>query len=266
MIVVCWKWVAAGDDERWAGVSESDRAALEVGLVLAGLTDSRSTVISVGPPGADKGLRTALAAGAHRAVRIDAPADLESAAVSRALASVAAGADWVLCGDASADRGSGSVPAFIAAELGAAQALGLVAVSSTDGVVRAVRRLDGGRREVLDVRAPAVLSVEGAAARLRRAALPAELKARTAPIEVVPGPTGPLEHPDVVQRYRPRARALAAPAGTALARVLQLTDAGGSTTTTHELVTLDPPEAADRILHALAEWGYHARSGEDPLR
>ena len=38
------------------------------------------------------------------------------------------GAGLVLCGDLSADRGSGSVPAFLAAHLGAAQALGLVAV------------------------------------------------------------------------------------------------------------------------------------------
>ena len=102
-----------------------------------------------------------------------------------------------------------------------------------------------------------MLSVEGAVARLRRASLPAELAARRAAIEVVPGPTGPVEHPDAVQRYRPRARALRGPAGRPRsARVLQLTDAAGATSTTHELVTLDPAAAADRILAALAEWGY----------
>lgn len=271
MIVVCWKWVSHaserggaehrapasnGDDERWAGVSESDRAALEVALLLAAGTGDDVTVVSAGRAGVESGLRAALAVGATRAVRIDAPADLESGAAARALASVAVGAAWVLCGDASPDRGSGSVPAFVAAELGAAQALGLVAVSLTGGTVRAVRRLDGGRREILDVRAPAVLSVEGAAARLRRAGLPAQLKARTAPIEVVPGPAGPVEHPDVVQRYRPRARAMAAPTGAALTRVLQLTAAGGADATTHELVTMDPADGAARILAALVEWGY----------
>ena len=56
-------------------------------------------------------------------------------------------------------------------------------------------------------------------ARLRRASLPAELAARRATIEVVPGPDGPVEHPDAVHAYRPRARALAAPAGDALERV-----------------------------------------------
>jgi hypothetical protein len=51
---------------------------------------------------------------------------------------------------------------------------------------------------------------------------------------------------------------VAAPTGAALARVLQLTDAVGATSTTHELVTLDPPAAAERILAALAEWGLPA--------
>ena len=83
--------------------------------------------------------------------------------------------------------------------------------------MRATRRLDGGRREVLDVAPPAVLSVEGAVARLRRASLPAELAARPAPIERAPGPTGPVEHADAVHPYRPRARAMPAPAGAALA-------------------------------------------------
>ena len=77
------------------------------------------------------GLREALAVGAARAVRIDAPGDVRRATpVAAALATVVAGATWVVCGDVSADRGSGSVPAFLAAELGVAQALGLVATST----------------------------------------------------------------------------------------------------------------------------------------
>jgi electron transfer flavoprotein beta subunit len=256
VIAACWKWIAPGGDERWAGASESDRAALEVALQLAAAADDDVTVVAVGGPEVEAGLREALAVGAARAVRIDAPADLASEAVARAIVAAVSGARWIVCGDVSADRGSGSVPAFVAAELGAAQALGLLSVTADAGGARAVRRLDGGRREVLAVTAPAVLSVEGSAARLRRASLRAELAARSVVVDVLPGPGGPVEHPDAVQRYRPRARALAAPVGAPLARVLQLTDAGGSTSTTHELVSLDPAAAADRILDALAEWGY----------
>lgn len=269
VIAVCWKWVATGGDERWAGVSEADRAALEVGLTLAAASGDTVRVVSAGGSGAERGLREALAIGAASAGHIDISPDASSVAVARALASAVTGASWVVCGDVSADRGSGSVPAFIAAELGVAQALGLLDVTldaASLGCVRATRRLDLGRREVLDVASPAVLSVEGGAAHLRRASLPGELAARTAPIEVIAGSAaGPgagsgggsdhSEHADAVHPYRPRARAMPAPAGAALSRVLQLTDAGGATSA-HEVVTLDPAAAATRILTTLTDWGY----------
>jgi electron transfer flavoprotein beta subunit len=280
VISVCWKWVVGVDgDERLAGVSDADRAALEVALRLAGETGAGVTVVSAGGPGADAGLREALAVGARRAVRVDVPGGLTSEAIAAALAAAVAGSTWVLCGDASADRGSGSVPAFIAAELDVAQALGLVDVADGDPVaapgrslarltepnrslprglarLTLTRRLDGGRREVLAVAAPAVLSVEGSVARLRRAALPAELAARTAPIDVVPGPTGPIDLIADVAPYRPRPRVVAAPTGVALARVLQLTDAVGPAVASRELLTLAPDAAAERILLGLREWGY----------
>ncbi len=258
MISVCWKWVVGADgDERWAGVSEADRAALEVALRLAD-GDDDVTVVSAGGPGADAGLREALAVGATRAVRIDVGDGLTSSTVAASLAAVVDGSRWVLCGDASADRGSGSVPAFVAATLDIAQALGLVDLDVAAGgePLGVTRRLDGGRREVLAVTAPAVLSVEGAVARLRRASLPAELAARTAPIEVVPGPTGPVEHGADVAPYRPRPRVVPAPSGIALARVLQLTDAIAPDVAARELLTLTPDAAADRILLGLREWGY----------
>jgi electron transfer flavoprotein beta subunit len=268
VIVVCWKWIAVDGDERWAGVSDADRAALEIALQLGESTGDGVTVVTVGGSGAVLGLRSALAAGADRAVRVDAPEGLASAAVASAIAVVADGAAWVVCGDVSADRGTGSVPAFLAAELGAAQALGLVGIDvgtigagDGDGVgtVRVVRRLDGGRREVLDVVAPAVLSVEGSVTRLRRASLPAEVAARTAPVEHVVGPRGPVDATDVVVPYRPRARAFAPPTGEALDRLRKLTDpsGGGTAKASHtEVVTLEPPAAAARILEALAGWGY----------
>ncbi len=134
VIVVARKW-PTGDvgDERWSAVSESDRAALEVGLRLAEASGDSVTVVTVGGSGADPSLREALAVGAVRAVRIDSSADLRSDAVAWAIAEVARDARWVVCGDASSDRGSGAVPAFLAAELGAAQALGLVTVEADRG-------------------------------------------------------------------------------------------------------------------------------------
>ena len=244
MIVVALKWTGA--------LSESDAAALETALQL----DSDVVAVTVGPPDANEGLRRALAAGATRATRVDAADDLRSDAVARAIASSCAGASWVLCGDASADRGSGSVPAFLAAELSAGQALGLVAIEAgQSGSLRVVRRLDGGRREVLVATSPTVLSVEGSVARLRRASLPAELAAQGAPIEVVTGPDGPVERPTTTRAYRPRPREMTMPSGDAFARIGQLTDAGASAKRA-EVMTLDPAPAAAKIVEMLRSWGY----------
>jgi electron transfer flavoprotein beta subunit len=258
VIVVGWKWAPVVDDERAPGTSAADRAALEIALRLAARSgDGIVVVVSVGPPAAERGLRDALAAGATRAVRVEAPAGLAGSAVATAVAGLAAGARWVLCGDISADRGTGSVPAFLAAELAVAQALGLVAVDvEDDRRLRGVRRLDGGRREVLSVEAPAVLSVEGAVARLRRATLPAELAARGAEIEVIAGPAGPVEAPTEAGPYRPRPRERPAPQGEALDRVRRLTATGSAPAAHAETVVLEPPAAADRILATLREWGY----------
>ena len=261
-ITVCWKWVSLDRehdiDERWAGVSAADEAALEVALsfrdVVAG---SAVQVICLGPPEADDVLRAALAVGANSATRIDASPELDGRTVAGAIADHLHSADLVLCGDYSIDRGTGSVPAFLAAELRAAQALGLVGIDIATAVtmpLRVVRRLDGGRREVLDVSLPAVLSVEGSVARLRRASLAASLASRGTPINAVAGPHGRPAEAEV-HPYRPRARTLPAPAGDSLSRVKAILDVGGDDAHA-DTMTLAPAAAARRILEQLDVWGY----------
>jgi electron transfer flavoprotein beta subunit len=280
-IAVCWKWVSLDRereaDRRWSGVSTADEAALELALSIGERADatpdaapSEVMVICLGPPSADDVLREAIAAGATSAVRVDASTELDSQVVAVALAEHLGDRDLVVCGDYSLDRGTGSVPAFLAGELSMAQALGLLEVDlagddtgsrspeararGTTGALRVVRRLDGGRREILDVTPPAVLSVEGSAASLRRASLAASLAARTAPVVTVRGPHGRLPEAEI-HPYRPRARVLPAPTGGSLDRVRQILDVGGSDTHA-ELVTLDPPAAASKVLDQLRSWGY----------
>lgn len=236
------------------GLSDSDSAALETAMRL----DNDVTVVTVGEATSEPGLRIGLAAGARLAIRIEAPGDLGSAAVAAALAPACAGATWVICGDASRDRGSGSVPAFLAAELGIGQALGLVAIErgTAESSLRVVRRLDGGRREVLTANSPTVLSVEGSVAHLRRASLPGELAAQHAPIDLRRGPDGPLDRPDAVRPYRPRPREMAMPAGDAADRIRRLTEAGATATKRAETVVLEPAAAAAKIVETLQTWGY----------
>jgi electron transfer flavoprotein alpha/beta subunit len=66
-IVACLKWLArpdAPDDERFAGVSPADRAALEVALTLGERRGEPVVVMTAGPAGAERSLRTAVACGA----------------------------------------------------------------------------------------------------------------------------------------------------------------------------------------------------------
>ncbi len=177
----------------------------------------------------------------------------------------------VMCGDRSADRGTGALPAFVAHELGAAQALGLVALDvdgapgSHRAALSAERRLDGGWREQLRVPVPAVCSVEAAGVRLRRASL-AGVLATEAMVVPVAGPSG-VSGGDgdgrgqvqvgPTRAFAPRTRVLPAPAGDdPRLRLLALTGA---------LVTHDPPtvigpvgsgEAADQLIAFLVRHGY----------
>jgi len=268
MIAACLKWVdqrpevdAAGNpaepDARFAGVSAADQAALEWALRCRDSWPQQTVVaITVGPPAADVVLVVALAAGANRAVRIDATSDTPSRTVARLIAEQIADAALVICGDYSFDSGTGSVPAFLAAELGIAQALGLVDITfAGDDRLNALRRLDGGSRDRLAIALPAVLSVEGSTAMLRRAPLRSILGRRSS--ETITPSELPEHQPAGISRpFRPRPRVLAAPAGaTALDRVKALTAANAAVVHGDPII-LDPDAAAGRILAALEEWSY----------
>jgi electron transfer flavoprotein beta subunit len=255
-------------DPRSSGCSAADRAALEWALRLAEAWGGKVLAATAGPPEAKAALELALAAGAHRAVRAALPRQSPSAAVARSLAPALSGCSAVVCGDRSLDGGSGSVPAFLATELGAAQALGLVGLQPEGmlpaGGPRAVvaeRRLDGGRRERLRVVPPAVLSVEGATAALRRATLPAVMAARSAPVEVLPGRASPLPPlaPTRTGPFRPRPKALAGP-DPGLApwqRMAALVEGPGQRRQgSVDPVVASPGEGARLIVEALRRWGY----------
>ncbi len=277
-----WSWQEARVDPLTGAVSadphdrgpaRADFAALEHALRLAETWDARVVAATVGPAEADTMLRDALAAGAAEALRVEPPgrtsalrpADLVGgrqdvpAALAAALRERYGVPHLVLCGDRSADRGTGSFPAFLAAVLHAAQALGVVRLEAEgDRVLRVHRRLDGGRREVLRVRGPAVVSVEAAGVRLRRAALPATLASRDAAISVTAMAGAAAHRVQVLgaHPYRPRPRELPGPSGTALHRTLELTGALVERTPPTVLGPLSPGEAADELLGYLRRHGY----------
>jgi electron transfer flavoprotein beta subunit len=274
-VAVCLKWVdtrpeidpVSGrviDDERWFSASPADQTALEVALEMVDERGGDVMVVCAGPPGAEPMLRGALAAGAATAVRVDLDPALDADAVAEAVAPVVAEADVVCCGTWSLDRGTGSFPAFLAHRLGAAQALGCTSVVVADSGLTASRRLDGGRREVVHVDAPAVVSVE-AGAELRRASLRSVLDSADMAVDVVvPDPARPSSTSlERTGPYRPRSRELAPPAGGDVReRLLSLTGALVDEAPSMAL-HVDPEAAADHLLAALGERGIGPEASEE---
>ena len=247
-------------DRRSSGLSLADAAALEWALRLGEAWELPVTAITAGPAEAQSVLRDAAAFGAGRLVRVPEEAGAPSEAVARSLAPLLGGAVVVCCGDYSADRGSGSVPAFLADQLEAAQALGLTGLTPEGaGVLVGQRRLDGGRRERLRVSAPAVISVEPGAARLRRAPLSGLMAASQAIIET-PATDRVTDRRRVhVLRtvpYRPRPKTLPPPSGgSPRDRLLALTGSE-SERTPPRVVRAAPEEAADELIRYLKDQGY----------
>jgi electron transfer flavoprotein beta subunit len=274
-------------DAQGNGLSAADAAALELSLRIAGVWSGQVVALAVGPPSIHPVLRDVAALGATvlrvspEAVDPDRGyaaelADDEQRLARTIVASLApyGPPDLIMCGDRSADRGTGALPAFLAHQLGAAQALGLVALSpdetvSGDGrALIAERRLDAGWRERLEVPLPAVCSVEGAGVRLRRASLDGALAAASAPAPVPSNGISPADPPGQGEAtstvrigptrvFEPRTRVLPAPnSADPRVRLLALTGA---------LVAHDPPtvigpvgpvEAADELMAFLVRHGY----------
>jgi len=260
-------------NRRDRGPSGAELAALEHALRLAERWAARVVAASVAPSDADEMLQDALAVGAAHALRVEPassaagprPAGLvggdqeSAAALAAALRQQYGVPDLVLCGDVAADRGTGSFPAFLAASLGAEQALGCVRLEpGDDRTLRVHRRLDGGRREVLIVRPPAVVSVEVAGVRLRRAGLPAILAKGDTAITVASMPAAATRRVRILgaHPYRPRPRELPVPTGTALRRTLELTGALVQRTPPAMVGPLSPAEAASELLSYLRRWGH----------
>ncbi len=277
-------------DTRVADLAAPEAAAVEYALRVAEARGARVRVVMGGAPGDPSIVRELAGLGAdvevvdvgrHGGQLGDRPGDRHGGlagggspedlvADEQRLAAVLARAieagghpGLVLCGDRSPVRGTGALGAFLAHELGMGQALGLVSLAVEGDLLVAERRLEGGWRERLAVRGPAVCSVEGGI-RLRRAPLASLLDGSGSPAPpgggaTVAVPAGGTSWPVAAgppRPYRPRARVVAAPTGGAHDRLVALTAA---------LVAHDPPSlvgpvgadaAADAVLAYLSGHGY----------
>jgi electron transfer flavoprotein beta subunit len=145
-------------------VSTFDLHAVEAAACIKEHTGATVTVLSVGPPDVEVGLRRALAGGCDRAIRIE---PLEAAGHDRlALAETLVAAvrrlapvDLVLCGRMAAGWDMGHVPAILAELLDVPIVSPVIALETGEGGSFTVGRLTDDGYEVLGASPPLVLAV-----------------------------------------------------------------------------------------------------------
>lgn len=166
-------------------LNEPDAYALEEALRL---DLGEVTVATVGDTHADNVLRTCLAMGATRAVRVWS-AELnvhDPIAVAWALAAVVkeAGASIVFCGIQSSDSGQQATGPALAAVLGWPCVSAIVKTEVSSERIVAHRELDGGLIEIVEAALPIVCTVQTGHSTPRRGSFKQLMLAKRTPIAV----------------------------------------------------------------------------------
>jgi electron transfer flavoprotein beta subunit len=193
-LLVCVKQVP--DMENAGGgelkMNRFDEFAVEQGLrITEAICDSTLDVITVGPESSAAVVKRALGMGAGHAIHIltlhNEHVDPYVTAASMAARARLGGYDLVLAGAMSEDAMGGQVAAMAAALLDFACATLAVAVNvwPQRRIVRVEREIEGGARQVLDLRLPAVVTVQTGINTPRYPTLSNLLKANRYPIETV---------------------------------------------------------------------------------
>ncbi len=147
-------------------------------------TASEVVIVSAGAAQAQETIRTGLAMGADRGVLIQSEAALEPLAVAKLLKAVVEkeGADLVLMGKQAIDGDNNQTGQMLAALLGWPQGTFISKLEKNDSGIKVTREVDGGL-EILDLKMPAVLTVDLRLNEPRYASLPNIMKAKKKTID-----------------------------------------------------------------------------------
>jgi len=156
-----------------------------VRLKEAGQADE-IVVVSVGSKSCEEQLRTALALGADRAIRIDTEDGPDSLSVARLLSEVAKTEQpgLVLLGKQAIDSDNNQTGQMMAALLDWPQGTFACAMTVTDEGVEVTREVDGGMQTVA-LTQPAIVTTDLRLNEPRYASLPNIMKAKRKPLEVI---------------------------------------------------------------------------------
>ncbi len=172
-------------------LNEFDHFAVEEALLIkeAAGEGAEVVVVTVGDDEADDALRTALAKGAERGIRVwdDSLAEVDSIAIAKVLAKVVEreAPDMVFTGAQSADFGHATTGMALAGLLGWPHAAVVSKLDFVPGAATATlhRELEGGLEEIMTIQCPAVLSIQLGINQPRYASLRGIRQAKQKPVE-----------------------------------------------------------------------------------
>jgi electron transfer flavoprotein beta subunit len=162
-----------------------DEIAVEQALRLREAGTAEEVVaVSIGPAQNQETIRTALAMGADRGIHIEAPHDIEPLAVAKLLKAVVANENpgLVLVGKQAIDDDSNQTGQMLAALLGWAQGTFVSALEIAGGKAKVTREVDGGL-EHIEIKMPAIVTVDLRLNEPRYASLPNIMKAKKKPLD-----------------------------------------------------------------------------------
>ena len=169
-------------------INPFDEIAIEAALKLKESGAFAQVLLAtIGPADAEQQLRTGLAMGADRAIRVDAAGELEPLTVARALHALALReqAGLVVLGKQAVDDDHGQTGQMLAALWDRPQATFASALTIAGNVATVTREIDAGL-ETLEIELPAVVTTDLRLNQPRYVKLPEILKAKNKPLAVVP--------------------------------------------------------------------------------
>jgi len=162
-----------------------DEIAVEQALRLREAGTAEEVVaVSIGPAQNQETIRTALAMGADRGIHIEAPHDIEPLAVAKLLKAVVANENpgLVLVGKQAIDDDCNQTGQMLAALLGWAQGTFVSALEIAGDKAKVTREVDGGLDHI-EIKMPAIVTVDMRLNEPRYASLPNIMKAKKKPLD-----------------------------------------------------------------------------------
>lgn len=219
-IVVCIKQVTARDSVlrlnsagTWIQetdlsfeINEPDIYALEEGLRLKEKHGGEVLLCCLGPARSQQAIKEALAKGADRALHLDDPAfeGLDPYALARALARALQkeSPDLVLTGLQSDDYGFAQTGVLVAELLGLPHSTIIMEIQVEGKALRVKRELEGGWFQWIDLRMPALLTIQSGINKPRYATLKGIMAAKSKPIQKLTPADLSLSREDLAPRQR----------------------------------------------------------------